>query len=101
MTLLLPVIGTILGCYQEPRHLESWLAWFYPKIIGTANRNWKQTKKIRYGDCANLGNKVTAKITNIYGQYQQVKLHNSDDQRSSVGRLWTEKDLHCMKIDVF
>ncbi len=58
-------------------------------------------KKIKYGDHANLGNKVTEKITNVYEQYQQVKSHNRDDQRSSVGRLWTEKVLHCMKMDVF
>ncbi len=58
-------------------------------------------KKIKYGDCANLGNEVTANITNISGQYQQVKSHNRDDQRSSAGRLWTEEDLHCMKMDVF
>jgi hypothetical protein len=58
-------------------------------------------KKIKDGDCANLGTKVTSKITHVYGQYQQVKLHNRDDQRSSVGRLWTEEDLHCMKMDVF
>jgi hypothetical protein len=44
---------------------------------------------------------VTEKITNIYGQYQQVQLCNSDDQRSSAGRLWTEKDIHFIKIDVF
>ncbi len=69
--------------------------------IGTAKRNWKQVKKIKYGDRAILGNKVTAKITNVYGQYQQVKSRNRDDQRSSVGRLWTEEDLHCMKMDVF
>ncbi len=56
---------------------------------------------VKYKDHANLGKEVTAKITNIYGQYQQVKLHNRDDQRSSVGRLWTEEDLHCMKMDVF
>ncbi len=55
--------------------------------IGTAERNWKQVKKIKHGDRANLGNKVTAKKTNVYGQYQQVKLSNRDDQRSSVGRL--------------
>ncbi len=48
--------------------------------IGTAKCNWKQVKKTKYGDRANLGNKVTAKITNIYGQYQQVKLRNRDDQ---------------------
>ncbi len=69
--------------------------------IGTAKRNWKQLKKIKYGDRANLENEVTAKITNVYGQYQQVKLRNRDDQRSSVGRQWTEEDLHCMKMDVF
>ncbi len=69
--------------------------------IGTAKRNWKQVKKIKCRDRANLGNKVTAKITNVYRQYQQVKSRNRDDQRSSGGRLWTEKDLHCMKMDVF
>ncbi len=52
--------------------------------------------KIKYGDRANLRNKVTAKIIN-----QQVKSRNRDDQRSSVGRLWNEEDLHCMKMDVF
>ena len=30
-----------------------------------------------------------------------MKSHNRDDQRSSAGRLWTEEDLHCMKMDVF
>jgi hypothetical protein len=39
--------------------------------IGTAKCNWKQMKKIMYGDHANLGTKVTAKITNVYGQHQQ------------------------------
>ncbi len=66
--------------------------------IGTAERNWKQVKKIKYRDRTNLG---TAKITNVNGQYQQVKSCNRDDQRLSVGRLWTDKDLHCMKMDIF
>jgi hypothetical protein len=69
--------------------------------IGTAKRNWKQVKKIKCEDCANLGNEVTAKITNVYGQYQQAKSCDRDDQRSSVGRLWTEEDLHCMRMNVF
>ncbi len=47
--------------------------------------------KIKYLDRANLGNKVAAKITNVYGQCQQVKLRNRDDQSSSVGRLWREE----------
>ncbi len=58
-------------------------------------------KKIKDGDHSHLGPKVTSKITNVYGQYQQVKLRNRDDQRSSVGRLWTEEDLYCIKMDVF
>jgi hypothetical protein len=58
-------------------------------------------KKIKDRDRANLGTKVTSKITHVYGQYQQMKSCNRDDQRSSVGRLWTEEDLHCMKMDVF
>jgi hypothetical protein len=58
-------------------------------------------EKIKYGDRANLGNKVTAKITNVYGQYQQVKSRNRDDQGSAVGGLWIEEDLDCMKMDVF
>jgi hypothetical protein len=37
--------------------------------IGTAKRNWKQVEKIKDGDRANLGTKVTAKITNLYEQY--------------------------------
>jgi hypothetical protein len=69
--------------------------------IRAAKCNWKEVKKVKYEDRANLGNKVTAKITNVYGQYQQVKLQNRDDQRSSVGKLWTEEDLHCMKMEVF
>jgi hypothetical protein len=40
-------------------------------------------------------------IANIYGQYQQGKPRNRDDQRSSVDRLWTEENLHCMRMDVF
>ncbi len=58
-------------------------------------------KKITCRDCSNLGPRVTSKITNTYLQYPQVKLHNKDDQMSSVGRSWTEEDLHCMKMDVF
>ncbi len=30
-----------------------------------------------------------------------MEARNRDDQRSSVGRLWTEEDLQCMKMDVF
>ncbi len=29
---VVPVDGTILGHYQNPRYLANWLAWFYPKF---------------------------------------------------------------------
>jgi hypothetical protein len=38
--------------------------------IGTAKHNWKQMKKIKDRDHANIGTEVTSKITNVYGQYQ-------------------------------
>jgi hypothetical protein len=69
--------------------------------IGTAKCNWKQVKKIEVGGCSHLGPESTSKITNVYGQYQQVKTRKRYDQRSSVGRLWIEEDLYCMKMDVF
>jgi hypothetical protein len=34
--------------------------------IGTAKHNWKQVKKIKDGDHANLETKVISKITNVY-----------------------------------
>jgi hypothetical protein len=80
-----------------------WKTGLLHSIQNFRNRN-SQTqlvKKIKDGDCAHLGTKVTAKTTNLYGQYQQVKLRNRDDQRSPAVRLWTEEDLHCMKMDVF
>jgi hypothetical protein len=46
--------------------------------IGTAKCNRKQVKKIKDRDCSNLGPNVTSKITNIYQQYQQVKLCNRE-----------------------
>jgi hypothetical protein len=83
----------------------TWKTGLLGSIQNFRNRNSRTQletgDKDKYGDCANLGNKVTANISNVYEQCQQVKLHNRDDQRSSVGRLWTEEDLHCMKRDVF
>ncbi len=83
----------------------NWQTGLLGSIKKFRNRNSRtqleKVKKINHGGRANLGNKVTAKITNVYGQYKQVKSSNRDYQRSSVGRLWTEEDLHCMKMDVF
>ena len=69
--------------------------------IGSAERNWKQVKKLKSGDRSNLSMNVTSKITNVYGQYQRMKASSRQEQMSSVGKLWTEEDFHCMKLDVF
>ena len=76
VTLLLPVVGTILGRYQEPRYLENWFAWFYPKFRNRNSQTQLETsEKIKFGDRANLGNKVTAKITNVYRAIGMTKGH--------------------------
>jgi len=69
--------------------------------IGSAERNWKQVKKLKSGDRSNLSMNVTSKITNVYGQYQRMKASSRQEQMSSVGKLWTEEDFHCMKLDVY
>ena len=69
--------------------------------IGSAERNWKQVKKLKSGDRSNLSMNVTSKITNVYGQYQQMKARSRQEQMSSVGKLWTEEDFRCLKMDVF
>jgi hypothetical protein len=38
--------------------------------IGSAERNWKQVKKIKRGDCARAGIDKTAKQVLVYAQYQ-------------------------------
>jgi len=69
--------------------------------IGTAERNWKQVKKLKSGDRSNLSMHVTTKMTNVYGQYQQMKAKCRQQQMSSVGKLWAEEDFRCIKLDVF
>ena len=36
--------------------------------MGTAERNWKQVKRLKSGDHSNLSMPVTTKMTNVYGQ---------------------------------
>ena len=69
--------------------------------IGTAERNWKQVKKLKSGDRSNLSMAVTSKITNVYGQYQQMKARSRQQHISTVGKLWTEEDFHTMKMDLY
>ena len=44
---------------------------------------------------------VTSKITNVYGQYQQMKARSRLQHMSSIGKLWTEEDFHTMTMDLY
>jgi hypothetical protein len=55
--------------------------------IGSAERNWKQVKKIKRGDCAQTGIDKVAKQVLVYAQYQMLhgKLHKT--ALSCAGKL--------------
>jgi hypothetical protein len=40
--------------------------------IGTAERNWKQVKKVKKGDCAKTGVDKTTKQVLIFSQHDQM-----------------------------
>ena len=73
------------------------------KAIG----NWNSGEKLETGEEVEewrsfqpFSMPVTTKITNVYGQYQQMKARIRENQLSSVGKLWTEDDFHCMKMNI-
>ncbi len=69
--------------------------------IGSAERNWKQVKKIKRGDRARTGIDKTAKQVLVYAQYQMLrgKLHKT--ALSCAGKLWEDTDFDCMKMDAY
>jgi hypothetical protein len=69
--------------------------------IGTAERNWKQYKKIKSGERTNLHPEAAKKITCIYGAYQQTKARKRMSKLSVAGKLWSDDDFHCLKMDQF
>ena len=69
--------------------------------IGTAERNWKQYKKIKSGERTNLHPEAAKKITCIYGSYQQTKARKRISKLSVAGKLWSDDDFHCLKMDEF
>ena len=69
--------------------------------IGTTEHNWKQYKKIKSGERTNLHPEAAKKITCIYGSYQQTKARKRITQLSVAGKLWSDDDFHCLKMDEF
>ena len=69
--------------------------------IGSAERNWKQVKKIKRGDFAQTGIDKTAKQVLVYAQYQMLRGKLRKTALSCAGKLWEDTDLDCMKMDAY
>ena len=69
--------------------------------IGTAERNWKQFKEAKSGKMVNLGNEKAKKKAVIYGEYQQKKARLRKEKLSAAGKMWTDEDFECCKMDAF
>jgi hypothetical protein len=69
--------------------------------IGSAERKWKQVKKIKMGDCAQTGIDKTAKQVLIYAQYQMLRGKLRKTALSCAGKLWKDTDFDCMKMDAY
>ena len=68
--------------------------------IGSAERNWKQVKKIKREDCVQTGIDKPAKQVLVYAQYQlRGKLHKT--ALWCAGKLWEDTDFDCMKMDAY
>jgi hypothetical protein len=69
--------------------------------IGSAERNWKQVKKIKRGDRARTGIDKTAKQELIYAQSQMLRAKLRKTSLSCAGKLWEDSDFDCMKMDEY
>ena len=69
--------------------------------VGSAERNWKQVKKIKRGDCVQSGIDKTAKQVLVYAQYQMLHGKLRKTALSCAGKLWEDTDFDCMKMDAY
>ena len=69
--------------------------------IGTAERNWKQVKKVKKGDHAKTGVEKTSKQVLVYSQYQMQCGLMRKSAHSSAGKLWDDSNFSSMKMDVY
>jgi len=69
--------------------------------IGTAERNWKQVKAVKSGQRTNTGVLKAKYQVMIYSQYQQMKAQTRITRMSCAGKLWTDDDFKCCKMDDF
>jgi hypothetical protein len=68
--------------------------------VRTAKQNWKQVKLIKSGQHSNISSEKCQKQVTLYGQNQQMKASARAVKLSSVGKLWEDKVLKTMKMDM-
>ena len=69
--------------------------------IGTAERNWKQVKLIKTGQCSNIHADKCKKQVTLYGQNQQLRARVRAANLSLVGKLWEDGDFKTLKTDLY
>ena len=69
--------------------------------IGTAERNWKQVKKVKKGDRAKTGVNKTSKQVLIYLQHQMMCGALRRTGLSAADELWDENYFVSMKMDEY
>ncbi len=69
--------------------------------IGSTERNWKQVKKIKRGDCAQTGIDKTAKQVLVYAQYRMLCSKLRKTALLCAGKLLEDTDFDCMKMDAY
>ena len=69
--------------------------------IGTAERNWKQVKKVKKGDRTKTGVEKTTKQVIIFLQHQMMRGALCRTALSAAGKLWDDNDFASMKMDEY
>ena len=67
--------------------------------IGSAERNWKQVKRVKSGQSMNTKIDTTTKKVTIHGEYLHRKATALRAKTSAAGKLWTKEDFRHCKMD--
>ena len=67
--------------------------------IGSAERNWKQVKRVKSGQSMNNKIDTTTKKVTIHGEFLHRKATALRAKNSAAGNLWTEEDFRHCKMD--
>ena len=67
--------------------------------IGSAERNWKQVKRVKSGQAATTKIEKTTKKVTVHGEYLHRKSYALRQKESAAGKLWNEEDFRYCKMD--